>query len=555
MQNNRLLEREARIPSIAILLLASLVTLLIVDKHVVDDAYITFRYTENLLRGEGLVFNSGERVEGYTNFLFTVLLALAGPFGIALPYFAVAIGVVCALSATVLGFVALRQMGVSTAIALASMLALALNPPFWRSATMGLEGSVVALLLVAMLLAFASRRHGLLGILGGLTFTVRPEFLVLIPICVACLWVFGYRSQAAASEAGGGNRRLAIVASLPGWIVVVGALTAFRLAYYGEPLPNTLKAKALDWHNSTLVLENLFQGGQYILAYLLESPLWIAGLAAGIAIAIRERNAAVAAFVVGIFFQFFVVMVNGGDWMPHHRLLTVYDPVLCIFLGLGLQRLAARHASAKRHLAKSDAVVRLCGAGLLLAGIAPGWAGQKLQPSTTVHIADGCYSVVVPNLKRALEPSDKVALDALGIGGYLLMGQYIYDLWGLTDRETARVGQYGRHLGRVAPGYHFERVRSNAIVIHGTSWQFELLQRASDGRFARTYKTYRASAIPTCGQNIFVALRNEDDARLKAPLSQLGLVPLSLDTASGDAAGGTAARDGAQRRGPVSRAW
>ncbi|MBU6216640.1 MAG: hypothetical protein KGR17_08545, partial [Acidobacteria bacterium] len=34
-----------------------------------DDAFITYRYSRNLARGEGLVFNTGERVEGYTNFL------------------------------------------------------------------------------------------------------------------------------------------------------------------------------------------------------------------------------------------------------------------------------------------------------------------------------------------------------------------------------------------------------------------------------------------------------------------------------------------------------
>ena len=40
-----------------------------------DDAYITLRFAENLIRGEGLVFNPGERVEGESNFLYTVGLA------------------------------------------------------------------------------------------------------------------------------------------------------------------------------------------------------------------------------------------------------------------------------------------------------------------------------------------------------------------------------------------------------------------------------------------------------------------------------------------------
>jgi arabinofuranosyltransferase len=37
-----------------------------------DDAMISMRYAYNLARGHGLVWNRGERVEGYTNFLWTM---------------------------------------------------------------------------------------------------------------------------------------------------------------------------------------------------------------------------------------------------------------------------------------------------------------------------------------------------------------------------------------------------------------------------------------------------------------------------------------------------
>ena len=40
-----------------------------------DDAFISFRYSARLLAGEGLTWNPGERVEGYTDFLWVVLLA------------------------------------------------------------------------------------------------------------------------------------------------------------------------------------------------------------------------------------------------------------------------------------------------------------------------------------------------------------------------------------------------------------------------------------------------------------------------------------------------
>src|SRR5262245_15180176 len=48
-----------------------------------DDAYISFRYARNLADGHGLVFNpGGERVEGYSNFLWVLILAAFDRAGI-----------------------------------------------------------------------------------------------------------------------------------------------------------------------------------------------------------------------------------------------------------------------------------------------------------------------------------------------------------------------------------------------------------------------------------------------------------------------------------------
>jgi hypothetical protein len=48
-----------------------------------DDAYISFRYAANFLAGKGLVYNAGEHVEGYTNFLWVLIIALfKGLFGL-----------------------------------------------------------------------------------------------------------------------------------------------------------------------------------------------------------------------------------------------------------------------------------------------------------------------------------------------------------------------------------------------------------------------------------------------------------------------------------------
>ena len=58
-----------------IVLLVAMVTLtvhsLIIQPWMLDDAFISFRYAENWVSGHGPVYNAGERVEGYTNFLWT----------------------------------------------------------------------------------------------------------------------------------------------------------------------------------------------------------------------------------------------------------------------------------------------------------------------------------------------------------------------------------------------------------------------------------------------------------------------------------------------------
>jgi hypothetical protein len=66
--------------------------------EVIDDAYISFRYAENLARGQGLVFNVGERVEGYTNFLWVILLAIPARLGLDLVVSSKVLGGVFALA-------------------------------------------------------------------------------------------------------------------------------------------------------------------------------------------------------------------------------------------------------------------------------------------------------------------------------------------------------------------------------------------------------------------------------------------------------------------------
>ncbi len=54
----------------------------LIFQNICDDAYISFRYARNLVDGHGLVWNPGEWVEGYTNFLWVLILALGMKLGV-----------------------------------------------------------------------------------------------------------------------------------------------------------------------------------------------------------------------------------------------------------------------------------------------------------------------------------------------------------------------------------------------------------------------------------------------------------------------------------------
>ncbi|MBK9228789.1 MAG: hypothetical protein IPL67_17465 [Ignavibacteria bacterium] len=51
---------------------------------VIDDLYIYFRYVDNFISGNGIVFNKGEYVEGFSSFLWFLYLSLCGMLNLPL---------------------------------------------------------------------------------------------------------------------------------------------------------------------------------------------------------------------------------------------------------------------------------------------------------------------------------------------------------------------------------------------------------------------------------------------------------------------------------------
>jgi len=196
-----------------------------------DDAFIIYRYVDNFLTGQGLVYNAGERVFGVSTPFYiawvTTLKAVAP--SAATPDLAVRGNFVFYL-VTVAGLALLmRRLLRVRWLALAAAGAFALRPTILAASTGGMESLALAGFAVWVLWAIVGRRTVLAGVLAGLSVLVRPEGALLI-LAVLVAWF-----------AAGRKRLVPVLAGLlvPG-LVLVAALWL----YYGTPVYQSLVAKA-----------------------------------------------------------------------------------------------------------------------------------------------------------------------------------------------------------------------------------------------------------------------------------------------------------------------
>ena len=308
-----------------------------------DDAFISFRYARNLLEGHGLVFNPGEYVEGYTNFLWVLeLAALWGVLGIpperAAPWLSAActVGVVAAL-----GVWLARVPGVGHRWLVAWMafglLCTSATFAVWTSGG-GLETRQFTLFMVLGVVCLSLWRSGRRGLVAAslslaLAAWTRPEGLLTGLVCIG--W-FAVQSMVDAGRPRPDWRRLAWLAAP--FVVLVAAHYVFRYAYYGEWLPNTYYAKHVrPWYES---------GFRYLWAAALETGLYL--LLPLAAVAARERwrvhrdgAFALPLLLMGVHMAY--VMRIGGDYFEY-RPLDFYWPLLAFPAAVGIVHLGSRLA-------------------------------------------------------------------------------------------------------------------------------------------------------------------------------------------------------------------
>ncbi len=308
---------------------------------VADDAYISFRYADHLARGLGLVYNPGERVEGYTNFLWTLWCALGLRLGSPAEAWALVWNVAGhAAAVLLLAWPAIARARARRGFEVPlTALALGFHEDWSIFGTSGLETPWFTALVVAGWLALTlepprPRRAAIAALLLSLATLTRPDGAVFALLGgIAVLVTARPRGRAVAAYAA-----VALAIAIP--------YVAWKLAYYHALLPNTWYAKSggFSWYAQGLVYLWL-----YFLRYGVLLVTFVAGVALGVA-AMRRRRAAGAAgaapwAVAAAFALAYLAYVArvGGDFM-YARFAIPATPFLLLPLEAGLRARGPRPA-------------------------------------------------------------------------------------------------------------------------------------------------------------------------------------------------------------------
>jgi len=376
-----------------------------------DDAFISIRYAKNFLDGHGLVFNPGERVEGYTNFLWIMLLIICAKLGFPLIQTARFLGLAFSVGSVILvAFAAYRdapERDWQKILACPMLLAATGALGYWGGS--GLETGFFAFLAAGAALYYLSNPALSLAftVLAALT---RPEgalLAFLIGMAAAILrqksWKFTLSFWAACA-----------VLMLP--------YAVFKWLYFGSLLPNPFHAKT-GWGH-----EYLQSGFEYSGLFLKHYGLYGLGVLLPILFWKRLTGLSRFSFLVFLGYALYVVAV-GGDVLPAHRFFV---PVL----GLSyLPFVDALSLLIKMSTLKSFAF----GTSVLWVGFVFYWFPRSYLHTTASLQNESVHKMITnAHLFVTDKNAKSFAVSSLGAISYYLMDRKFIDMLGLTEPVVAK---------------------------------------------------------------------------------------------------------------------
>lgn len=404
----------------------------------IDDSYISLVYAKNWIAGSGLTYN-GKFVEGYSNFLWVILLGIVGRLGVDLELASRLLGMLFSvLMLPILAALGRQLCGSALAGWLAGAL-LCASGPFLAWAVGGLETMLYTLLLL-LTLHLVLKEHSaqampfsaISAILLALT---RPEGIGLV------LVIGGYLALLA-------RRRATTWAYVFGWAGVFalgfGLFEAWRYLYYHDWLPAPVLAK------SGSIAEQLRLALTRLLPLLNAWWLAAAGAVVGFILLLiqpqTDRYAAQLLALVAAAYLGFIVL-TGSDWMPMHRFVVPLLPLL--FLGLAGGAIVLGESLAARP--------RISMLGWLLPALLLAAPALQIGAWTEQHreqaIRDGSGALVAlrqlaQQLIATAPPGATLAVVDAGLLAYET-GWPTLDLVGLNDQHIAHLpGGFGLDLDK-----------------------------------------------------------------------------------------------------------
>jgi hypothetical protein len=382
-----------------------------------DVQMVGMRYGRNLADGLGLVWNTGERVEGFTNPAWVLIMAAVHAAGApdataALYIKAIAWMLACAVLALAVRL--RRQLAGPDAwadAALLLMLAMNAEVVFW--AANGFETPLLTALLLWLLtrvIEEAERGTATAGTMvatGALGLMRADAYLLIAAVVGVAIVLSRQRARAA---------RLALLAGLLP-LLLVGA----RLAYYGQWMPNTFELRM------TAVPDLWLEGARYVKRFGREHLLLIACAVAACARPSDGRTRA----VVGVCAVTAVhAVAAGGDFLVPFRFIAPAVPLI-VTLAVIAARDVRRYGRRLGDVALALVVVM----GLVSGGMLNRWPLEAMRSWRGKPWQGAAIGLLIAQSSR---PSATVAAAGGGALGYFSR-RTVIDLTGRTDPSIARL--------------------------------------------------------------------------------------------------------------------
>jgi arabinofuranosyltransferase len=295
------------------------------NRFILDDAFISFRYAYNLAHGDGLVWSQGVRVEGYTNFLWTVLISMPIRFGFDPKAFSFFLGLISFALSLVFSYKLTLLLTNSRNAALLVLVFLGSNYTFSSFATGGLETPMQAcLFVICMYLAVSFVKAGttprklfILSVVGSAALLTRLDSAVLLAVVFPAAIIVLLRERTQPRQ-----KVIRLLCLFLPIVIIVGAWFWWKAHYYGDIIPNTYYAKVLGGSSR-------IQGAKYVMLFfysylLFPIPLFLLYAAGPL---FKKQNSGMLLVMCATLLWLAYLIYVGGDFMEF-RLVA---PILPFF--------------------------------------------------------------------------------------------------------------------------------------------------------------------------------------------------------------------------------